>query len=199
MLAGESVDVPPDGRGVLQQAPGLHDLAARAASQLQAWANDLRQRAVSPCPEFRIPGNDLKKEADAFAGQHQLTQRTVPSVYILDFENAEKAARAWDAYESARVLAPGRALSPRNPYAPDATCLYVGKCAKGGISSRLRAHLGLGSERTGALHLRFWLPPTCFPILVKVVRCDGAQPAMIEAMEKVLWDDRRPLFGRGGT
>lgn len=196
LTAGEPASVAPD--GVEGRNFDLNDLALSAAGQLERWANDLRRRSIKRCPTFRIDGIDLEAEVDAFAMRNLEHLRT-PSVYLLECEGADKAALAWDTYEEAKTLASDRALSPRNAYRPGSTCIYVGKSAKGRVPSRLRAHLGLRSGSTGALHLSHWMPRECFPILVTVACCQGACPSMIEAMEKVLWDQFKPLFGRGGS
>lgn len=75
--------------------------------------------------------------------------------------------------------------------------LYVGKTNKD-FFSRLKAHLGLGSKKTFALHLNSWAGVINLELELHYaqVRLSAEDIRYLEQMENVLHESLHPILGR---
>lgn len=78
----------------------------------------------------------------------------------------------------------------------ESACLYVGRSGK--LRSRLRQHLGAGSEGIYAMHMHRWCAGIEATIKIYCYRFDKQSGLIVQALEDGLWDGFQPMFGRKG-
>jgi hypothetical protein len=102
--------------------------------------------------------------------------------------NAIKRAYADAKASSDRAFA--RLLEPSE-------CFYVGSSQK--IARRVEEHLGYGGKGTFAMQLAHWAPSLRIKLeFVCAKYPTSVSYGTVQALEDVLWDELKPMFGRKG-
>ncbi len=174
------------------------DLPGRTQERLRALADavagvvprDVRSWRIDVASLPEDPGRlPALAEARAWAGRR-------PVIYYLDCSAAScDLAGIRAALQTARDSRPGERAYPRvNAPGP---CFYVGSSRA--IAGRLKDHLGYGPRGTYALHLVHWARPLGLALdLVCAAYAQDTPAEVLQALEDMLWELRRPMFGRRG-
>jgi len=76
--------------------------------------------------------------------------------------------------------------------------LYVG--SSHAIKKRIAEHLGFGSQKTYALHMRYWAESLEGGFSIMIYRFDACDNKnVIQTVEDGLWAQLKPMFGRQGA
>ncbi|WP_242077110.1 hypothetical protein [Brevundimonas diminuta] len=101
-----------------------------------------------------------------------------------------------DRFAAAKDRASGSLAFPRLNKVEPSRVLYVGSSLT--LSSRIKEHLGYGSDRTFALRLNSWVPACEIDLLVAAYDRDASNEAVL-LLEDTLWRRLTPMFGRSGS
>jgi hypothetical protein len=74
--------------------------------------------------------------------------------------------------------------------------LYVGRSKT--LRARLKQHLGAEGRGVYSLHLQRWATGNNAEIAVSIMKFNGAEDLLVQAVEDGLWASLKPAFGRKG-
>ena len=167
----------------------------KLTSQIELVQSAFRSLEVNGPIEFTV--NEYQAFLDQIAQIDRATglnQKPVVYVYVLEnhAENGEtlfNRLREYKASPESKVFALSRS---NKEFDKDSIALYVGSVKKD-ILSRIKQHLGLGPQKTYAMHLKHWVKESPKLQFYYIPLADSAQTYEVEA---AIASQLKPLLGK---
>jgi hypothetical protein len=107
---------------------------------------------------------------------------------VLDYDEINKAMT--NVKKTEPLISTSRLLNTQQ-----CQSLYVGSSSTK-LKARIRNHLGYGSVKTYALHLKYWFPDIDNLIKIEIIKITETDMETLLNFEELYWENNKPLFGK---
>jgi hypothetical protein len=177
------------------------DLTQQALERLNRVSTAVRD-LIPALSTFRITPEHLASEtaAQLLLSDVRRSAGSGRCLYVLQVCDADVAGMSFagfqDRFAEAKDRWAGSLAFARRNKVEASRVLYVGSSLT--LGSRIKEHLGYGSDRTFALRLNSWVPMCEIDLLVAAYDRSASDEAVL-LLEDTLWRRLTPMFGRTGS
>ena len=125
------------------------------------------------------------------------TEKGVDYIYVIQVPDQQTKLVATLTTQLTRARRTANDYPRLNGENKETVTLYVGRSKT--LRARLKQHLGAEGRGVYSLHLQRWATGNDAEISVFIMKFDGAEDLLVQAVEDGLWASLKPAFGRKGV
>lgn len=173
------------------------NLPQLAADSLLAKASEVVSLTTGAPNEWQLKFSDLTTDAlqEMLIVIAEKLGKKNQSIYVfslLDDALEEDLREAFAYKEADRAFARLNKPNVKSAF----RCIYVGSSHD--TTKRIREHLGLGYQRTSAMHLNSWADCLAGSFQITVLPYDHIPSDLLQILEDQLSDEMKPILGKKG-